>query len=107
MRIIMLIGLVLLAGCGHDPEPNPNPKPDTKPVRIGTPAIAGHTYKWTCGPSVTLDNPQLAQPLAVAKCTGPCEVTVQNQCGIAKSAMVFHAMRLVNGELSEVLCANQ
>lgn len=104
----LILALFLIAGCGPKPiDPDiPVPVPGIKSYKIGSPAVAGQTYKWA--PVTGLDDATLAQPMASPTCTTVYEVTATNQCGVAKSSMTFHAMKKNDkGELVEVKCQNE
>ena len=110
LAILGLFFLSVLSNCGgHDPEPGPGPKPPvptTTSVKIGTPEVAGQSYKWS--PVAGLSDPFIAQPQAMPKCTTIYEVSATNQCGVAKSSVTVHVFKKnSDGELVEVKCMDE
>lgn len=105
LATIMLV-ILFIAGCGGDeptPKPPKPPVPTTVSVKIGTPALDGHSYRWS--PAAGLDDVNIAQPTAQPKCTTEYEVSATNQCGVAKSKTVVHVFKKnSDGELVEVKC---
>lgn len=88
---------------GNDPQPQPTPNPEDKPgvTQIGTPAQPEHAYSWKCTGTAKLSDPNVAQPYVTVKKTTTCTVTATTKCGQAKSSVVVHAVKVVNGALVE------
>ena len=67
-----------------DAGPNTTIDCATQSIQLGTPAVAGYTYRWE--PAATLDNPNIAQPIASPKTTTIYTLTVTGPNGCTSSS---------------------
>lgn len=107
LLFVFLVSILVVSCGGKDDVPAPVETPvGPGPVKffrvkIGTPAKAGMSYSWF--PADSLDNANVAQPMASPKKTTTYTVTATSKCGQASSHMVVKVFRINDeGQLEEV-----
>lgn len=93
-ELIFLLFVACVFGCGSKiPDCTPAPVANAggevsivlglnlpKSAVLGTPAVAGSTYRWV--PAEGLDNANIAQPTVTIGSSRQYQLMVSNQCGV-------------------------